>query len=192
MVLIIDNYDSFTYNICHCIDISKHRYKIIKNDSSINQIKGLNPSHIIISPGPYSPDNGAGICTEVVRQFFYSIPILGICLGAQIIAYAFNGRIVNAPIVAHGVVSEIFCDNKSRIFKGLPEKFMGTRYHSLSIDCNSILTEFNVTAFTNDTANNRTIMAIEHKTEQLYGVQFHPESIKTEHGKDIITNFINI
>ena len=191
MIVIIDNYDSFTYNICHCIDTNLHRYTVVKNDQiTASDIKAISPSHIIISPGPYSPQKGGGICIELVKELYKSVPILGICLGAQIIAHAFGAQIEKGAIVAHGIVSEILCDNKHRLFKGLPKKIVATRYHSLCINKRDVEKDFNIIASTEDSAKVQTVMAIKHRTERLYGVQFHPESVMTGYGRQMIDNFL--
>ena len=191
MIVIIDNYDSFTYNICHSIDTDMYSYTVVKNDKvSVKDVIDMNPSHIIISPGPYSPESGAGICIDLVKELYMSVPILGICLGAQVIAHAFGAQVAKGNTVAHGIVSEIKCDKGSALFKGVPNKIVGTRYHSLCIDKAGAEKNFHIIASTMDSDSIETVMAIKHRTGRLYGVQFHPESIMTLHGKKIINNFL--
>jgi len=192
MVVIIDNYDSFTYNIVQSIDASKFSCKVYKNDTlSADDIIDIDPTHIIISPGPYSPFEGSGNCIDIVKRLYKRTPILGICLGAQIIASALGGRVIRGANVAHGIVSYISCDNSDKIFNGLPNRFKATRYHSLVIDRGSVEEKFNITATTTDSGLD-VVMGISHRSNDLYGVQFHPESIMTDFGKKIINNFLLI
>jgi len=186
MILIIDNYDSFTYNVVQFVGSITAEIKIVKNDLiSINEIENNNYSHIIISPGPGAP-NDAGRCIEIIENFYKKIPILGICLGHQAIGEAFGARVKKNNLVVHGKVSKIYNDNKSILYKNIPHIFEATRYHSLIIDKNTINSSFKINAWLSD----KTIMGIEHRNYPLYGVQYHPESIKTEYGKSIIKNFL--
>ena len=187
-VLVIDNYDSFTYNLVQYLGELKQDVIVHRNDKiTTKEIKDLNPKHIVISPGPGRP-NDAGISKELIKEFAGKIPILGVCLGHQCIGEVYGGKITNASELMHGKTSEILHDGKS-VFKGIPSPFTATRYHSLIIDSKSIEGKpLEVIAKTQD----GTIMAIIHKDfRNLTGVQFHPESILTEHGHKLLTNFLN-
>jgi len=187
MILMIDNYDSFTYNLVQYLGELGQRVKVHRNDAlSINDIKKLNPAKIVISPGPGRPED-AGISCEVIRQFSGKIPILGVCLGHQAIGYVFGAKIVGARRLMHGKTSKIY-HNKKDIFKGIPNPFLATRYHSLLVDKKSLPDCLEITAFT---AENE-IMGLKHKTYPVWGVQFHPESILTKSGKQILDNFIKL
>ena len=194
MILLIDNYDSFTFNLAHYIEETGQSVNVIRNDKlTTKDIKNnIKPNKIIISPGPCTP-NDAGICIDVIKEFYRTIPILGVCLGHQSIGQALGANIVRANKIMHGKITEMTNENKSKIFKGLPNKFNATRYHSLVIEPKSLPECFNVISTTQD--NNKTvIMGIEHKEYPVYGVQFHPESIGTSmlYGKKIISNFVNL
>jgi len=196
MILIIDNYDSFTYNLVQYIGelCIKHRdisqtIKVYRNDEiSLKQIHKLKPFCIIISPGPCTPKE-AGISVEVVRNFHHKIPILGVCLGHQCIVEAFGGRIVRAKKVVHGKTSEIFHDGKT-IYEGIKNPFVATRYHSLIAEKTSLPKELELTAETKDGV----IMGVRLKDKRFIveGVQFHPESILTDVGKDLLLNFLKL
>jgi anthranilate synthase/aminodeoxychorismate synthase-like glutamine amidotransferase len=194
MILLIDNYDSFTFNLAHYIEETGQSVSVIRNDKlTTKDIKNnIKPSKIIISPGPCTPDD-AGICIDVIKEFYQTIPILGVCLGHQSIGQALGANIVRANKIMHGKITEMTNENKSMIFKGLPNKFNATRYHSLVIDPKSLPECFDVISTTQDD-NKTVIMGIEHKEYPVYGVQFHPESIGTSmlHGKKIISNFVNL
>ena len=194
MILLIDNYDSFTFNLAHYIEETGQSVSVIRNDKlTTKDIKNnIKPSKIIISPGPCTPDD-AGICIDVIKEFYQTIPILGVCLGHQSIGQALGANIVRANKIMHGKITEMTNENKSMIFKGLPNKFNATRYHSLVIDPKSVPECFNIISTTQDD-NKTVIMGIEHKEYPVYGVQFHPESIGTSmlHGKKIISNFVNL
>jgi anthranilate synthase component 2 len=194
MILLIDNYDSFTFNLAHYIEETGQSVSVIRNDKlTTKDIKNnIKPSKIIISPGPCTPDD-AGICIDVIKEFYQTIPILGVCLGHQSIGQALGANIVRANKIMHGKITEMTNENKSMIFKGLPNKFNATRYHSLVIDPKSLPECFNIISTTQDD-NKAVIMGIEHKEYPVYGVQFHPESIGTSmlHGKKIISNFVNL
>lgn len=187
MYILIDNYDSFTYNLYHYltdlgVDVAVHR-----NDQiSVEEIIEKAPSGIIISPGPCTP-NEAGICLDLIEHCKDKIPVLGVCLGHQSIAQAFGGEIVRAPYVMHGKTSDVEHTARS-VFKGLPSPFVATRYHSLTVEPKSIPDCFEVTAETEDGI----VMGIAHKDYCLHGVQFHPESIASEHGHALIKNFIEL
>ncbi len=191
MILLIDNYDSFTYNLVHYVEELGQSVKVYRNDKiSINKIARLNPKKIIISPGPCTP-NEAGICIELIKKFYKKIPILGVCLGHQSIGQAFGAKIIKSSIIMHGKTS-IMRNLGSKIFRGLPEKFQATRYHSLIIKNGTLCDNFKITSDTLD-GKNRVIMAIEHKFYPCYGVQFHPESIASiPYGKKIINNFLKL
>ena len=187
MILLIDNYDSFTYNIyqtaCEFDDVLVYR-----NDKiTVKDIEMLKPSHIIISPGPGVPKD-AGISIEMIKYFKGVVPILGICLGHQCIAEAFNGKVVRAKEIFHGKTSKIYIKEKKDIFQGIDSPFEATRYHSLIVSNEMFPKELKITASTQDGE----IMALRHISYQIYGVQFHPESILTTVGPKLIENFVNI
>ncbi len=187
MILMIDNYDSFTYNLVQYLEELGQKICVYRNDAiTIKDIEKLNPSSIVISPGPGRPEN-AGISCEVIKEFCGKITILGVCLGHQAIGYVFGGKIVQAKKLMHGKVSKIY-HNKKDIFKNIPNPFLATRYHSLVVEKKSLPTCLEVIASTND----HEIMGLKHKDYPLWGVQFHPESILTKSGKAILNNFINI
>jgi len=189
MILMIDNYDSFTYNIVqYCRELGAD-LKIIRNDEmSVKEIEALKPEKIIISPGPATPDD-AGITLEVIKYFKDKLPILGICLGHQSIAQVFGGDVVRAKNMMHGKTSSVKRVGTCEVFKDLPEKFIATRYHSLIVDKKSLTDEIIPTAFSTDDDE---IMALRIKDKDIYGVQFHPESIMSEYGHEIIGNFLNL
>ena len=189
MLLIIDNYDSFTYNLVQYFGELKADLKVYRNDAiSLQGIVKMKPSQIVISPGPGRPE-GAGISVELIQKFAGKVPILGVCLGHQCIAFAYGGRIVQAKRLMHGKTSQIAHEGKG-IFKSLKNPFEATRYHSLVIDRKTIPSCFEVTARTKDM--DKEIMAIRHKEFPLVGVQFHPESILTEAGKKLLKNFLKM
>ena len=184
-VLLIDNYDSFTYNLYHYLEAQKCRVDVIRNDKiSSKQIIKKKYKKIVISPGPGNPDQ-AGNCLKIVKDLFKKIPILGVCLGHQIIGQVFGANIVNAKKLMHGKTSKIL-HNKTGIFKGLKNNLVGTRYHSLIIDKKTLNKDFIITAKTKDNV----IMGIMHKNYNVHGVQFHPESISTKDGMKLIKNFL--
>ena len=185
MLLMIDNYDSFTYNLVQYFGELGQEVSVYRNDQiSIEEIKAINPKFIVISPGPCSP-NEAGISLEVVKNFKEEIPILGVCLGHQTIGQAFGGKITYAKTIMHGKTSLIHHTNQG-VFKGINNPFTATRYHSLVIEKSSCPDCFDITAWTDD----QEIMGIQHKLLPIEGVQFHPESILTEFGHDLLSNFI--
>ena len=185
MILMLDNYDSFTYNLVQYFSELGETVKVYRNDQiTINEIEELKPKHIVISPGPCRPDQ-AGISIEVVNKFKGKIPILGVCLGHQAIGQAFGGKIVHAKTIMHGKPSLINHNNQG-VFKELKNPFTATRYHSLVVEKISCPDCFDITAWTDD----EEIMGIKHKTLPIEGVQFHPESILSEHGHDLLRNFI--
>ncbi|MGE4283775.1 MAG: aminodeoxychorismate/anthranilate synthase component II [Clostridia bacterium] len=185
MILMIDNYDSFTYNLYQYVGSICEDIKVVRNDKiTIKDIAGLSPTHIIISPGPGFPD-AAGISTDVVKSFYSHIPVLGVCLGHQAIGEAFGGKVVHAKELVHGKASDIYLENCS-LFKDIPNKIIAARYHSLIIEKQSLPNELNMIASTKDGE----IMGICHKKYPVYGIQFHPESIITEYGIEILNNFL--
>jgi anthranilate synthase/aminodeoxychorismate synthase-like glutamine amidotransferase len=185
MLLVIDNYDSFTYNLVQYLGEMGQEVRVVRNDEiAAAEIAALAPSHIVISPGPCTP-NEAGISLEVIKSYAGKIPILGVCLGHQAIGQAFGGKVVRAARVMHGKTSPISHDGKG-LFTGLPNPFEATRYHSLLIERASVPDCLDVTAQTAE----KEIMAVRHKTLPVEGVQFHPESFLTTSGKDLLRNFI--
>ena len=189
MVLMIDNYDSFTYNIVqYCLELGAN-LKVIRNDElTIEEIEELNPDKIIISPGPATP-NEAGISLDVIKYFQGRKPIFGICLGHQAIAQAFGAKIVEAKNMMHGKTSEIKVIKDTPIFKDMPKEFIATRYHSLVVDKDSLPSTIKVTSYSKD---DNEIMSLQIRGKKIYGVQFHPESIMSEFGHKIIDNFLKI
>ena len=189
MVLMIDNYDSFTYNIVqYCKELGAD-LKVIRNDElSVEEIEALSPEKIIISPGPASPDE-AGVTLKVIKYFQDKLPILGICLGHQSIAQVFGADVVRAKNMMHGKTSTVKCSEDFEIFKDLPEEFIATRYHSLIVDKNTLPEIIIPTAYSTDDAE---IMALKIKDKNIYGVQFHPESIMSQYGHEMIGNFLKI
>jgi anthranilate synthase/aminodeoxychorismate synthase-like glutamine amidotransferase len=191
MLLMIDNYDSFTYNLVQYFGEMGEDVRVYRNDKiTIKDIEKMNPRSIVISPGPCTPKE-AGISIDVIKHFAGKIPILGVCLGHQSIGTAFGGEIVRAPLLMHGKTSLIYHDGKT-IFEGLPNPFEATRYHSLVIKRETLADCFEITAWTDGTKESGIIMGIRHKEFILEGVQFHPESILTTVGKDLLRNFLKL
>jgi len=187
MLLMIDNYDSFTYNLVQYFGELGQEVVVYRNDEiDLDRVAELNPAHIVISPGPCTPTE-AGISVPLIRQFAGKIPILGVCLGHQSIGQAFGGKIVHAKQLMHGKTSQVFHKDVG-VFKGLPNPFRATRYHSLVIERESLPDCLEVTAWTED----REIMGVRHKTLAVEGVQFHPESILTEYGHEMLANFLRV
>jgi len=185
MLLVIDNYDSFTYNLVQYFGELGATMKVVRNDAiTISEIEKLAPTHICISPGPCTP-NEAGISCEVIETFGKKTPIFGVCLGHQSIGQVFGGEVIRADRLMHGKTSAIHHTNKS-IFANLPSPFTATRYHSLIVKRESLPSSLEITAET----ENGTIMGLQHKDFPIHGVQFHPESILTEHGMTILKNFL--
>ena len=189
MILMIDNYDSFTYNIVqYCLELGAN-LKVIRNDElSIEEIEKLNPEKIIISPGPATPDD-AGICLDVIKHFADKKPIFGICLGHQSIAQVFGGEVVKAKNMMHGKTSKMKLLKDTKIFEGLPKEFIQTRYHSLTVNKENLPECIIPTSMSMDDDE---IMSLEIKDKNIYGVQFHPESIMSEHGFKILNNFLKL
>ena len=187
MILMIDNYDSFTYNLVQYFGELGADLKVYRNDTlTLEDVKRLKPERIVISPGPGRPEN-AGISVDLIKEFAGKFPILGVCLGHQAIGYAYDGKIIQAKQLMHGKTSMIE-HNRQGIFEGIENPFEATRYHSLVIDPKSLPNCLTLTAWTED----HEIMGVEHKEYPLWGVQFHPESILTKVGKNILNNFLKL
>jgi len=185
MLLMIDNYDSFTYNLVQYFGELGQDVKVYRNDEiTLDEIEALKPAHIVVSPGPCTP-NEAGISVPLIKRFSGEIPILGVCLGHQSIGQAFGGKIVHAKHLMHGKTSAIE-HTAGGVFRGLPRPFVATRYHSLVIERNSLPDCLEITAWTDDGE----VMGVRHKQFAVEGVQFHPESILTEHGHRLLENFL--
>lgn len=190
MVLLIDNYDSFSYNLVQLIgELTNGDIKVVRNDEiTIDEIRKLNPESIILSPGPGKPED-AGICEDVVRQLKDEYPILGVCLGHQSICEVFGAKVTYAKQLMHGKQSEMTILKEDPIFEGLGESFKGARYHSLSADRNTIPDELEVIAIDGKDGE---VMAVKHKEYPIYGLQFHPESVLTPEGKKLVNNFLKL
>ncbi|HPN87735.1 MAG TPA: aminodeoxychorismate/anthranilate synthase component II [Candidatus Omnitrophota bacterium] len=188
MILMIDNYDSFTYNLVQYFGELGADLQVYRNDAlSLNDIQKMNPKKIVISPGPGRPED-AGISVDIIKCFSGKIPILGVCLGHQAVGYAFGGKIIRAKNIMHGKTSRIKHNNKD-IFKNLKNPFEATRYHSLVIEEKTLPDCLEVMAYTQE---DKEIMGVRHKQFPLWGVQFHPESILTKEGKNLLKNFLHI
>ena len=187
MLILIDNYDSFTYNLVHYLGELGALAKVVRNDKiSVDDVLAEKPKAIVLSPGPCTP-NEAGICLELIKRAGPTIPILGVCLGHQAIGQAYGGNVIRAPQLMHGKVSTI--ENKGKgIFEGLPKHFQATRYHSLLVERSSLPPELEITAETADGL----IMGLRHKKFPVHGVQFHPESIASEQGHALLANFLGL
>ncbi len=190
-LLMIDNYDSFTYNLVQYFGELGAQVTVARNDElTLAQIAALRPERLVISPGPCTPKE-AGVSVEAIRRFAGEIPILGVCLGHQSIGYAFGGNIIRAKSIMHGKTSAVYHHHQG-VFKGLSNPFTATRYHSLVIEQNSLPDCLEITAWTQDAVGDMDeIMGVRHKTLPIEGVQFHPESILTEHGHDLLRNFLH-
>ena len=187
MILVIDNYDSFTYNLVQYLGELGAELEVRRNDqTTVEEIARLRPERIVISPGPKTP-NEAGICLEVIEKLAGRMPILGVCLGHQAIGQAFGGKVVRAPQLMHGKTSEIRHDGKT-IFSGLPNPFSATRYHSLIVERSTLPPCLEISATTSDGL----IMGLRHKEMKVEGVQFHPESVLTDAGKQLLANFLKL
>ncbi|ATC31806.1 aminodeoxychorismate/anthranilate synthase component II [Caulobacter vibrioides] len=187
MILVIDNYDSFTYNLVHYLNELGADTAVYRNDAlTVTEALGLKPAAVLLSPGPKAPDQ-AGICLPLLEAAPADLPILGVCLGHQAIGQAFGGEVIRAKAVMHGKVSKVRHNDKG-IFKGLPNPFTATRYHSLAVRREDLPDDLEVTAWTDDGE----IMGVQHKTRPIFGVQFHPESIATEGGHQMLANFMDL
>jgi anthranilate synthase component 2 len=187
MILLIDNYDSFTFNLFHLLGEAGARCEVRRNDAlSVDQAMGMAPEAIVLSPGPCTPDE-AGICLELIKAAAGHVPVLGVCLGHQAIGQAFGGTVQRAPLPMHGKVGRVEHAG-SDIFAGLPSPFDAVRYHSLIVERATLPPKLEATAWTEDGL----VMGLRHRALPLFGVQFHPESIASEHGHDIVANFLAI
>ena len=187
MILVIDNYDSFTYNLVHYVNELGGQTLVHRNDKiSVQDALALAPEAVILSPGPCTP-NEAGICLSLLRAAPETLPILGVCLGHQAIGQAYGGEVIRAQALMHGKTSQIHHDGKG-VFKGIPNPFTATRYHSLSVKRETLPDVLEITAWTDDGE----IMGLRHKTRPVHGVQFHPESIATEYGHELLGNFLDL
>jgi len=186
MIILIDNYDSFTWNLYHFLGDLGAETVVHRNDKiSVGQVMSSRPEAIVISPGPGVPSQ-AGIINDLIKEASGKVPIFGVCLGLQAIGEVFGGDVVRAPTLMHGKLSSVHHADKG-VFKGLPQDFSATRYHSLVVDRKTLPSELEVTAETDGI-----IMGLQHKTKNVHGVQFHPESIASEHGHDILRNFLDL
>ena len=187
MILVIDNYDSFTYNLVHYLNELGAQTRVWRNDAlTADEALGMKPQAVLLSPGPCTPDE-AGVCLDILRQAPRDLPILGVCLGHQAMGQAEGGKVIRAQTLMHGKTDEI-SHNGRGIFKDIPTPFTATRYHSLAIERSSLPNTLEVTAWTSDGE----IMGVQHKDRPLYGVQFHPESIATQYGHEMLANFLDL
>jgi anthranilate synthase/aminodeoxychorismate synthase-like glutamine amidotransferase len=191
VVLVLDNYDSFTYNLVQYLGELGAQVEVRRNDQvSVAEVEGMQPERIVISPGPCTPQQ-AGISIDLIRHFAGRLPVLGVCLGHQAIAAAFGGKVVRAPHLMHGKTSAVTHDSKS-IFRGLPTPMTATRYHSLIVEEKDLPAELEVSAWTREKDGTRTIMGLRHRKFAVEGVQFHPESVLTDAGKKLVENFLAV
>jgi anthranilate synthase component 2 len=190
MLLMLDNYDSFTYNLVQYLQTLGAEVKVVRNDAiSVDEVAALAPSHIVVSPGPCTP-NEAGISLELIQRLGPSIPVLGVCLGHQGIGQVYGGKVIRAGNIMHGKTSPIRHEGKG-VFAGLPDRYQATRYHSLVVDKTCLPDCLEITAWTeNDDGSMEEIMGLRHRQYPVEGVQFHPESILTEHGHALLRNFL--
>ena len=189
MILVLDNYDSFTYNLVQYLGELGAEVEVRRNDQvTVNEVVKMRPERIVISPGPCTPRE-AGISIALIKRFAGKVPILGVCLGHQAIGEAFGGKVVRATHLMHGKTSSIMHDNKT-IFQGLPMPMTATRYHSLIVEEESLPAELEISAWTTEKDGDRTIMGLRHRQCTVEGVQFHPESVLTDAGKKLVANFL--
>lgn len=186
MILVIDNYDSFTYNLVQYLGELGATMRVFRNDQvTLDEIRALDPSHVVISPGPGTPEEG-GVSNDVIQALHRDTPILGVCLGHQCMGYTFGGSVTRAPRLMHGKTSRVFHRGQG-LFEGMPNPFEAGRYHSLIVE-EPLPEPLVVTAFTDQGE----VMGLQHRTAPMYGVQFHPESVLTPHGKQLLKNFLNV
>jgi anthranilate synthase/aminodeoxychorismate synthase-like glutamine amidotransferase len=191
MVFVLDNYDSFTYNLVQYLGELGAEVEVRRNDQvTVAEVEAMHPDRILISPGPCTPRE-AGISIDLIRHFTGKVPVLGVCLGHQAIGDAFGGKVIRAPHLMHGKTSEVRHDGKT-IFSGLPSPMTSTRYHSLIVREEDLPKDLEVSAWTTEKDGSRTIMGVRHKRFPVEGVQFHPESVLTESGKKLVENFLKI
>jgi len=191
MVFVLDNYDSFTYNLVQYLGEMGQDVVVRRNDQiSVAEIESLKPSHIVVSPGPCTPQE-AGISIELIRHFAGKVPVLGVCLGHQAIGAAFGGKVVRAAHLMHGKTSQVEHDGRT-LFRGVPSPMQATRYHSLIVSEDGLPGELEISAHTVDQDGTRVIMGLRHKHCPVEGVQFHPESVLTQHGRDLLRNFLQL
>jgi len=191
LIFVLDNYDSFTYNLVQYIGELGAEVEVRRNDQvTVSEVEKMRPQRIVISPGPCTPRE-AGISIELIRHFAGKVPVLGVCLGHQAIGEAFGGKVVRAAHLMHGKTSSVMHDNKT-IFRGLPLPMTATRYHSLIVEQRSLPAQLEVSAWTTEKDGNRTIMGLRHRRFAVEGVQFHPESVLTDAGKKLVENFLGV
>jgi anthranilate synthase/aminodeoxychorismate synthase-like glutamine amidotransferase len=191
MILLLDNYDSFTYNLDQYLGELGAEVEVRRNDQvTVEEIEAMQPEKIVISPGPCTPRE-AGISIDLIRHFAGKAPLLGVCLGHQAMGEAFGGRVVRAPHLMHGKTSAVMHDNKT-VFQGLPMPMTATRYHSLIVEEKNLPADLEISAWTTEKDGTRTIMGLRHKKHSIEGVQFHPESVLTEAGKKLVRNFLQM
>jgi anthranilate synthase/aminodeoxychorismate synthase-like glutamine amidotransferase len=191
LVFVLDNYDSFTYNLVQYIGEMGEEVEVRRNDQvTVREVEAMRPDRIVVSPGPCTPHE-AGISIELIRHFAGKTPVLGVCLGHQAIGEAFGGKVIRAPHLMHGKTSPVMHDNKT-VFQGLPMPMTATRYHSLIVEAESLPSDLEVSAWTTEKDGSRTIMGLRHKKCAVEGVQFHPESVLTDAGKKLVENFLRM
>ena len=191
MVFVLDNYDSFTYNLVQYLGELGADVEVRRNDQvTVEEVEAMRPEKIVISPGPCTPRE-AGISIDLIRHFAGRVPLLGVCLGHQAMGEAFGGRVIRAPHLMHGKTSAVMHDNKT-VFQGLPMPMTATRYHSLIVEEKSLPADLEVSAWTTEKDGTRTIMGLRHRKLPIEGVQFHPESVLTEAGKKLVKNFLEL